>query len=454
MNKGKSIGEKRVLPGEKSAELLKLRNKYIPQALFQVLPVFIARGTSALVEDVDGNDYLDFAAGISVLNTGHCHQDVVSAIKEQADKYLHTAFNVLMYEPYINLARKLAEITPGNFPKQVVFKNSGSEAIEDAIKIARSYTGKKGIIAFEGAFHGRTQMTAALTSQVKNYKFSFGPFDPYVYRFPYAYGYRAPFHLTDVEYAKHCVQRIEAAFKSWIAPEEVAAIVFEPLLGEGGYVMGPAEFVKGLRRLCDDYGLVLIADEIQSGMGRTGRMWAVEHSEVVPDILVASKSLGGGMVISATVARKDMMDVIGVGGLGGTFGGNPVSCVAGLAVLEAIERDKLLERADRLGKLAKSRLDAMKEKYTIIGDVRGIGLSLGIELVKDRESKEPAPKETAEILKRCHAYGLIVMSCGPLKNIIRLMPPIVIEDEELALGLDILEAAIQGANETLSSKRE
>lgn len=275
MNKGKSIGEKRVLPGEKSAELLKLRNKYIPQALFQVLPVFIARGTSALVEDVDGNDYLDFAAGISVLNTGHCHQDVVSAIKEQADKYLHTAFNVLMYEPYINLARKLAEITPGNFPKQVVFKNSGSEAIEDAIKIARSYTGKKGIIAFEGAFHGRTQMTAALTSQVKNYKFSFGPFDPYVYRFPYAYGYRAPFHLTDVEYAKHCVQRIEAAFKSWIAPEEVAAIVFEPLLGEGGYVMGPAEFVKGLRRLCDDYGLVLIADEIQSGMGRTGRMWAV-----------------------------------------------------------------------------------------------------------------------------------------------------------------------------------
>lgn len=449
MNKGKKVGEERALPGEKSAELLALRNEYIPRAMFQILPMFIARGKGALVEDVDGNDYLDFAAGISVLNTGHCHQEVVSAIKEQADKYLHTAFNVLMYEPYVRLAKRLVEITPGNFPKQVVFKNSGSEAIEDAVKIARSYTGKKGIIAFEGAFHGRSQMAAALTSQVKNYKFGFGPFDPYVYRFPYAYGYRAPFHLTDVEYAEYCVQRIEDSFKSYIAPEEVAAIIFEPLLGEGGYIMPPAEFVKGLRRLCDDYGLVLIADEIQSGMGRTGRMWAVEHSDVVPDILVASKSLGGGMVISATVARKDMMDVIGVGGLGGTLGGNPVSCVAGLAVLEVIEQEKLLDRATELGKIAKARLEAMKGKYAIIGDVRGIGLSLGIELVKDQKTKEPVAKEIAEILKKCHARGLIIMSCGVLKNIIRLMPPIVIKEDELEKGLDILEAAIKEVNETI-----
>ena len=449
MNTGKKIGEERALPGEKSAELLGLRNEYIPKALFQIVPIFIARGKGALVEDVDGNEYIDFAAGIAVLNTGHCHEKIVSAVKEQADKYLHTAFNVLMYEPYVRLAKKLTEITPGSFQKQVIFKNSGSEAIEDAVKIARSYTGKKGIIAFEGAFHGRTQLTAALTSQVKNYKFGFGPFDPYVQRFPYAYGYRAPFGLTDVEYAEYCVKRIEDSFKSYIAPEETAAIIFEPLLGEGGYILPPAEFVKGLRRLCDDYSLVLIADEIQTGVGRTGKMWAVEHFNVAPDILVASKGLGGGTVIAATVVRKDMVDVIGVGGLGGTLGGNPISCAAALKAIEAIEQEKLLDRATELGKIAKARLESMKGKYTIIGDVRGIGLSIGIELVKNRETKEPAAKETGEILGRCHARGLIIMSCGALKNIIRLMPPIVIKENELEKGLVILEAVIREVNETI-----
>ena len=449
MNKGQKVGEERALPGKKSAELLELRNEYIPKALFQITPIFIARGKGALVEDVDGNEYLDFTSGIAVLNTGHCHEKIVSAIKEQADKHLHTAFNVLMYESYVKLAQKLTEITPGNFPKQVVFKNSGSEAIEDAIKIARSYTGKKGIIAFEGAFHGRTQMTAALTSQVKNYKFGFGPFDPYIHRFPYAYGYRAPFRLTDVEYAEYCVKRIEDSFQSYIAPEETAAIILEPLLGEGGYIIPPAEFVKGLRRLCDDYGLVLIVDEIQSGVGRTGKMWAIEHFDVVPDILVASKGLGGGTVLSATIARKEMMDVFGVGGLGGTLGGNPLSCVAALKAIEVIEQEKLLDRATELGKIAKARLEGMKETYDIIGDVRGIGLSIGIELVKDRETKEPAAKETSDILGKCHARGLIIMSCGALKNIIRPMPPIVIREDELEKGLGILEAAIKEVNKTM-----
>ncbi len=446
---GKKAGEERALPGKKSAELLKSKNEYIPKALFQILPMFIAQGKGALIEDVDGNEYLDFAAGISVLNTGHCHEKVVAAIKEQADKYLHTAFNVLMYESYVKLAKKLVEITPGNFAKQVVFKNSGAEAIEDAIKIARRYTGRKGIIAFEGAFHGRTQMTAALTSQVKNYKFGFGPFDPYIHRFPYAYGYRAPFGLTDVEYANYCVKLIEDSFKSYIAAEETAAIILEPLLGEGGYVIPPAEFIKGLRKLCDDYGLVLIDDEIQSGVGRTGKMWAIEHFNVVPDILIASKSLGGGTVISATIARKEMMEAIGVGGLGGTLGGNPLSCAAGLAVLEVVEQERLLDRATELGKIAKARLAAMKAKYDIIGDVRSLGLSIGIELVKDRESKEPAAKETAEIVGKCHARGLIIMSCGALKNVIRPMPPLVIKEDELKKGLDILEDAIKEVNETI-----
>jgi len=443
MNNGKKAGEERALPGKKSAELSNLRNEYIPKAMFQILPIFIARGKGALVEDVDGNEYIDFAAGIAVLNTGHCHEKVVSAIKEQADKHLHTAFNVLMYESYVRLAKKLTEITPGNFPKQVVLKNSGSEAIEDAVKIARSYTGKKGIIAFEGAFHGRTQLTAALTSQVKNYKLGFGPFDPYVQRFPYAYSYRAPFGLTGVEYANYCIKRIEDSFKSYIAPEETAAIILEPLLGEGGYIIPPAEFVKGLRKLCDDYGLVLIDDEIQSGMGRTGKMWAIEHFDVVPDILVTSKGLGGGTVIAATVVRKDMVDAIGVGGLGGTLGGNPLSCAAALGAIGAIEQEKLLDRATELGKIAKARLEGMKEKYNIIGDVRGVGLSIGIELVKNRETKEPAAKETGEIIKKCHSHGLIIMSCGALKNIIRLMPPIVIKEDELEKGFDILEAVVK-----------
>ena len=449
MNKGKKAGEERALPGKKSAELLDLRNEYIPKAMFQILPIFIAQGKGAIVEDVDGNEYIDFAAGIAVLNTGHCHEKIVSAIKEQADKYLHTAFNVLMYESYVRLAKKLTEITPGNFPKHVVFKSSGSEAIEDAVKIARSYTGKKGIIVFEGAFHGRTQMTAALTSLVKNFKFGFGPFDPYVYRFPYAYSYRAPFGLSAVEYADYCVKRIEDSFKSYIASEETAAIILEPLLGEGGYVIPPAGFVKGLRRLCDDYGLVLIDDEIQSGMGRTGKMWAIEHFGVAPDILVTSKGLGGGTVIAATVARRDMTEVIGVGGLGGTLGGNPLSCAAALKAIEVIEQEKLLDRASELGKIAKARFEGMKEKYNIIGDVRGVGLSIGIELVKNRETKEPATKETGEIIRKCHAHGLIAMSCGALKNIIRLMPPIVIKEDELETGLDILEAAIKEVNKTI-----
>lgn len=449
MNKGKKIGEERALPGEKSAGLLDLRNEYIPKALFQVVSIFIARGKGALVEDVDGNEYLDFAAGIAVLNTGHCHEKIVSAVKEQADKYSHTAFNVLMYEPYVRLAKKLTEVTPGNFPKQVVFKNSGSEAVEDAVKIARSYTGKQGIIAFEGAFHGRTQLAAALTSQVKNYKFGFGPFDPYVQRFPYAYSYRAPFGLSGVEYAEYCIKRIEDSFKNYIAPEETAAIIFEPFLGEGGYVIPPTEFVKGLRRLCDDYGLILIVDEIQSGVGRTGKMWAIEHFGVIPDILVTSKGLGGGTVIAATVARKDMTDGISVGGLGGTLGGNPVSCAAALAAIDVIEQENLLDRATELGKIAKARLEGMKEKYNIIGDVRGIGLSIGIELVKNRETKEPAAEETGRILGKCHAHGLIIMSCGALKNIIRIMPPIIIKEAELEKGLDILEAALKEVNETI-----
>ena len=336
MNKGKKVGEERALPGEKSAELLSVRNKYVPKAVYQVTPIFIAKGEGALIEDVDGNEYIDFVAGISVLNIGQRNDEVVSAIKEQADKHLHTCFHVLMYEPYVKLAKRLAEITPGDFPKQVLLTNSGAEAVENAVKVARRYTGRYGIIAFEHAFHGRTTLAMGLTSQVKYYKYGFGPFDPGIQRFPYAYSYRAPFDTTDADYGKYCVKRIEDSFRTYMPAEEIAAIIVEPVLGEGGYVIPPVEFLKGLRRLCDDYGILLIADEIQSGMGRTGKMWAIEHFDVVPDILLAAKSLGGGLVLSAVVGRRDIMDSVDIGGLGGTYGGNPLSCAAALKAIEVI----------------------------------------------------------------------------------------------------------------------
>ena len=449
MNKGAKAGEKRALPGEKARELLSLRNKYVPKGVFQIGPLFISRGKGARVEDVDGNEYIDFAAGISVLNVGHCNDRVVSAIKEQADKHLHTCFHVLMYESYIKLAKKLCEITPGDFPKQTLVVNSGAEAVENGIKVARRYSGKWGVITFENAFHGRTTLTMGLTSQVKYYKFGFGPFDPGIQRVPYAYCYRCPHKLTYPDCGIHCLQRIEHSFISYASSEEIAAILVEPILGEGGYVIPPAEFLQGLRKICDDYNILFITDEVQSGMGRTGKMWAIEHFNVVPDILLSAKSLGGGLVLSATIGRKDIMDSVDIGGIGGTFGGNPLSCVAALKAIETIEEDKLLDRATKLGKMAKDRLEGMKEKYDIIGDVRGLGCAIGVELVKDRKTKEPAAAETRAILKKCHEHGLIIMSCGPLHNVLRLMSPLVITEGDTERGLDIMEDAIREVHETI-----
>ncbi len=451
MAAGAKIGEKRAVPGKKSAELLQLRNEYIPRGVFQVAPVFITRAKGAHVEDVDGNEYLDFTSGISVLNIGHGHERVVNAVKEQADRFMHTCFHVMMYEPYVRLAQKLAAITPGSFPKQVMLANSGAEAVENGIKIARRYTGRYGVIAFEYAFHGRTRLTMGLTSQVRYYKYGFGPFDPGIQRFPYAYHYRAPFETTEAAYGEYCVRRIEEGFNIYMAAEEIAAIIVEPFLGEGGYVAPPPEFIQGLRRICDKHGIVFIADEIQSGMGRTGKMWAIEHFGVTPDIMLTAKSLGGGTVLSAVVGKKEIMDAVDVGGLGGTFGGNPLSCAAALETIAVMEKEKLPERAARLGKIARDRLETMKGKYALIGDVRGLGSAIGIELVLNRKTKEPAEKETASICRMCIERGLYIMSCGPLHNIIRLMYPLVISEDDLLKGLDILDGAIRDEEMTRST---
>jgi len=443
MSKAARAGEKRAVPGKKSAELLSLRNEYVPRGVFQIAQLFVSSTKGAYIEDVDGNEYLDFSSGISVLNIGHGNDEVVAAIKAQADKHLHTCFHVLMYESYVKLAKKLAEIAPGNFPKQVLLTNSGAEAVENSVKIARRYTGRRGVIAFEHAFHGRTALAMGLTSQVKFYKYGFGPFDPNIQRFPYAYSYRAPFDTTDAAYGEYCVRKIEDSFKTYTPAEEIAAIIVEPVLGEGGYVAPPAEFLRGLRRICDSYGIVFIADEIQSGMGRTGKMWAVEHYGVIPDMLLAAKSLGGGTVLSATIGRKEIMDSVDVGGLGGTFGGNPLSCVAALKAIEVTEAEKLTDRAVRLGKVARDRLEGMKSKYSIIGDVRGLGSMVGVEFVLDRKTKEPAAEQVSEIRQRCLERGLITMSCGALHNVLRLMFPLIIKEEEMETGLTILEDSIR-----------
>jgi 4-aminobutyrate aminotransferase/(S)-3-amino-2-methylpropionate transaminase len=447
ISKGKKPGEKRELPGAKSAELLQLRNQYVPKGVFQIAPIFISKGKGAIIEDIDGNEYIDFCAGISTLSLGHGNEEVISAIKEQAEKHLHTCFHVLMYELYVRLAKKLAEITPGDFPKKVMLANSGAEAVENAIKIARRYTGRRGIIAFEHAFHGRTAMAMGLTSQVKFYKYGFGPFDPSIQRFPYAYSYRAPFGFDDSQYAEYCVSKIEDSFKIYTPSEEVAAIIVEPVLGEGGFVVPHPAFLKGLRRICDEHKILLIADEVQSGMGRTGKMWAIEHYGVVPDILLSAKGLGGGLVISAVIGRKEVMDSVDIGGIGGTFGGNPLSCAAALKTIEVIEKNNLLARATYLGEITMDRLNIMKQKYSLIGDVRGLGSMIGVELVKDRVTKEPASEETNKIKESCHEHGLLIMTAGVLHNVFRLMFPLTIKDSELKMGLNIFEDSLKAASQ-------
>jgi 4-aminobutyrate aminotransferase/(S)-3-amino-2-methylpropionate transaminase len=444
MVKGAGIGVSREVPGRKSAELNALWAEYVPKAVFRTAPIFVARSQGALVTDIDGNEYLDFAGGICVLNLGHCNPKIVATINDQAGKLMNS-YAPAMHEPYLRLAQKLTEITPGNFLKQALLINSGAEAVENSIKISRRHTGRRGVIAFEGAFHGRTYLGMGLTSGV-TYKHGFGPFDPSIVRFPYAYTYRAPFDITDADYGKYCVARIEESFGGYMPADEIAALIIEPVLGEGGYVVPPVDFIRGLRELCDRYGILFIADEIQTGIARSGKMWAVEHFDVIPDILLTAKSLGGGMVISAVVGKKEIMDSVDIGGLGGTFGGNPVSCMAALKVIEIIEEENLLARATDLGRITKSRLDDMSGKYRLIGDVRGLGSIIGVELVTDRTTKEPASEQTSKIMSECLEHGLILMSCGALKNVLRLMFPLVITEDELNKGLDILENAIRELN--------
>ncbi len=426
----------------KSAELTELRKKAIPEAVFQTTPCVMERASGATIVDVDGNEWIDFAGGIGVLNSGHCAPSVVEAIKEQANKFLHACIHVSLFESYIRLADKMNQITPGDYEKKSFFSNSGAEAVENAIKITRKYTGRPAIICFENAFHGRTLLGMSLTSKTMPYKSGYGPFAPEVYRVPFPYAYR----MADGDQQKAnemALESIKLAFKNRVDPESVAAIIFEPVLGEGGFVPADESFFKELRALTKQYGILSICDEIQSGFGRCGALYASNIFNIDSDIILSAKSMASGMPISAITGRAEIMDASQIGGLGGTYGGNPLACAAALATIELFENSDILEKARETGRIVREAFEALQEKYDCIGDVRGVGAMIGMELVEDRVSKEPSPAKTSKLSAYCSQHYLSTLSAGTFSNVIRVLSPLTIEEQQLKKGLGIIEAGFK-----------
>ena len=422
--------------------LLNERNKHIPQGPFNVHPIFAEKAKGAIIIDVEGKEYIDFAGGIGVTNIGHCNEKVLEAIQDQIQNYIHTCFHVVMYEPYVELAKRLNKITPGDFPKKTMLVNSGAEAVENAIKIARHATGRTGTIAFEDAFHGRTLLALSLTSKMKPYKFGFAPYAPEIYRMPYAYCYRCVFGLEYPSCELRCAYFLKEFFATHISGEQVAALIVEPVLGEGGFVAPPKEYFRVLQKICQENGIVFIADEIQTGFGRTAKMFAMEHYEVAPDIVVMAKSIAGGLPLAAVTGKAEIMDHPQVGGLGATYGGNPVACRAALAVLDQFEKKALLTRAKQIGERVLEKFKEFYEHYPIVGDVRGLGAMVGMELVVDRKTKEPATAFTKQLVNCCREKGLLMISAGTYSNIIRPLMPLVITEEQLERGLSIIEDSL------------
>jgi 4-aminobutyrate aminotransferase/(S)-3-amino-2-methylpropionate transaminase len=414
----------------------------MPPGLASGTACYVASGKGALLYDVEGNEYIDFAGGIAVMNVGHSHPKVVAAVKDQAEKLTHTCFMVLPYEPAVTLAEKLCAITPGDFAKTAFFVNSGAEAVENAVKIARYHTKKSGIIAFENAFHGRTLLTMSLTSKIRPYKLGFGPYAPEIYRMPFAYCYRCPFNLKYPGCDIACADYLKEFFITHVDPENTAAIIAEPVQGEGGFITPPPEYFSKLTKICKENGVLFIADEIQSGMGRTGKLFAIEHYGVDADLMTVAKSLAAGMPVAAVVGKEDIMGSVHPGGVGGTYGANPLCCRAGLAVIEIFEEENLLQRAEELGGKLRSRLDGWKEEFELVGDVRGLGPMLALELVKDRETKEPAADDAKALVQSCLEKGLVILACGTFGNVIRFLMPLNIGAKELDKGLAIVEEAL------------
>jgi 4-aminobutyrate aminotransferase / (S)-3-amino-2-methylpropionate transaminase / 5-aminovalerate transaminase len=403
-------------------------------------PFVVARAEGARVEDVDGRAYVDFAGGLGCQNTGHGLPSAVAAIHEQVDRYLHQCFMVGMYEPYIEVCRRLAELSPCRGVEQKsLLLNSGAEAVENAVKIARVATGRPAVVVFDRAFHGRTLLTMTMTSKVVPYKRGFGPFAPEVYRAPAPYPYRGV--STD-----DAIAGLEALFKSDVDPKAVACVVLEPVQGEGGFVPMPRDFPPRLRELCDRHGILYVDDEVQSGVARTGPVWAIEHYGVEPDLLVSGKSLGGGLPLAAVTGRSEVVDAVAPGGLGGTFGGNPVACAAAVAVLDEVVTESFQRRARELGERIREALDGIASRVDAVGEVRGLGPMLALELVDDRETKAPASGLAGATVTAARERGLLLLSCGLYGNVIRILVPLVIGDEDLERGLELLEESLVDAS--------
>jgi 4-aminobutyrate aminotransferase/(S)-3-amino-2-methylpropionate transaminase len=430
------------IPGPRSQALMKRRNAAVVQAAYHATPVFIAKADGAVIEDVDGNRLLDFAGGIGCLNTGHRAPSVVEAVRRQLDQFLHTSFNVLPYEGYVAVCERLNALTPGKFPKKTLLVNTGAEATENAVKIARAYTKRPAIISFEDAFHGRTYMAMAMTSKTHPYKAGFEPFPAEVYRIPYAYCYRCAYSKTYPSCDVHCARHIEDTFKRVVAAETVAAVIVEPILGEGGFVTPPAEFFPILTEICRNYNILVIADEVQTGFSRTGALFACERLGLEPDLITMAKSLTGGLPMAAVTGRAEIMDTPASGQLGGTFSGNPASCAAALAVLDIIERENLNARADILGKRFRERATEWQSQWELVGDVRGLGAMQAMELVRSKSTRQPADEETRQVAQYCYEHGLVLITAGSYGNVIRLLMPLVVTDSQMDEAMDVLEGAL------------
>lgn len=408
---------------------------YVPRGVSTAHPVVADHALGSEIWDTDGRRYIDFVGGIGVMNVGHNHPRVMAAMREQLEKATHTAFQVVMYESYIRLAQRLSELAPGAGPKKAIFFSTGAEAVENAVKIAREHTGRPAVISFRGSFHGRTLLALSLTGSVQPYKQNFGPYATEVYQTPFPYEYRGWNSAA-------ALAVLDDLFASEVPPDRVAAIIIEPVLGEGGFVPAPREFLQGLRALTEKHGIVLIVDEIQTGFGRTGKYFAINHAGVEPDLMVVAKSLAAGLPLSGVVGKAEIMDAPSPGGLGGTYAGNPVACAAGLAVLDVMRDERLPERAARIGSVLEERMRSWEHEHELIGDVRVMGAMAGMELVRDRKSKEPADKETARVLAIAREKGLILLRSGVHHNVIRTLMPLTIPDEQLDEGLDILGDAL------------
>ncbi len=428
----------------RTEQLLAMRTQHVPRGVGNTHPLFAARALGAKLWDVEGREYIDFVGGIGVLNVGHNHPRVMQAIQEQLENYVHTCFQVVMYEPYVRLAERLNSLAPGDHAKKTMFLSTGAEAVENAVKIARAATGRPAIISFTHSFHGRTLLGMSLTGKATGYKQAFGPYASEVYHAPFPYEYRG---WTTAR----ALAALQELFETDVTPDRVAAIIIEPVAGEGGFLPVPFDFMRALRELTTKHGILLIADEIQSGFGRTGKLFAIEHSGVVPDMITIAKSLADGLPLSGVIGRAEIMDAPAAGGLGGTYAGNPLACAAALAVLDVFEEDHLLTKAEALGQRLQAHCAALQTATPAIGDVRGLGPMIAMEFVRDRESMEPAPEIVDAVLAVARENGLLLLKAGLHNNVLRILVPLVIEDDDLARALDILDASVKEATATRSA---